>query len=230
MINPIGNIKEMKKIESVFLDMDGVIYDSMPYHAKSWQQAFAENGINYPLIESYINEGRKGDGVIKIAFKNQYNRLPTQEEIVKIYDRKTQIMSALPPPICFEGTRDFIFYLKEKNIKIIVVTGSKQPSLIERLSTDFGISTMEIVSGQDVDNEKPHPEPYLKAINKSGSLPNNCIVIENAPLGIISAKKAGLHTIAVKTGLIENADLIKAGADKVLNDTIELIKAFETLR
>jgi beta-phosphoglucomutase-like phosphatase (HAD superfamily) len=110
----------------------------------------------------------------------------------------------------------------EAGLKVVVVTGSKQPSLIERLNSDFGIIRENVVSGFDVVNGKPDPEPYLRALEKAGTSAANSIVVENAPLGVRAARAAGLITVAVNTGILKPEDLSSVGASLVLDDTQQL--------
>ena len=58
-----------------------------------------------------------------------------------------------------------------------------------------------VVCGTDVQNGKPHPEPYLKALKKLKIKAKDAIVIENAPFGIRSAKAAGINCLALETSL-----------------------------
>jgi beta-phosphoglucomutase-like phosphatase (HAD superfamily) len=96
---------------------------------------------------------------------------------------------------------DLLNKIKGQNLEIFVVTGSGQPTLIDSLEENFpGIFQKEkMVTAFDVKNGKPNPEPYQKALKKSGLKAWGIVVIENAPLGIESAKAAGLFTIAVNT-------------------------------
>ena len=84
-------------------------------------------------------------------------------------------------------------------------------------STDRMITAFDVVKG------KPDPEPYIKAWERSGMAKEQCIVVENAPLGIQSGKAAGLVVYAVNTGILEREDLLDAGADKVFNSMQELL-------
>lgn len=97
--------------------------------------------------------------------------------------------------------------LKAQGLDIVVVTGSAQRPLIERLLTDFEgyIVREKIVSAYDVTRGKPAPDPYLKGLLKAGGLqPNEAIVVENAPLGVSAGVAAGIFTIAVNSGPLPN--------------------------
>ena len=114
--------------------------------------------------------------------------------------------------------------LKLQGFAIWVVTGSSQDKFLDALLLDFeGLITRDrIVSGRDVTHGKPHPEPYLTALEKSGLKADEVVVIENAPLGIQSAKAAGIYTVAVNTGILDDCVLWDSGADIVIDDLKEL--------
>ena len=81
-----------------------------------------------------------------------------------------------------------------------------------------------MVTAYDVKKGKPDPEPYLMALEKAGLQPNEAMVVENAPLGVRSAKGAGIFTVAVNTGILKDEDLWQAGADVVLADMAALLE------
>ena len=85
------------------------------------------------------------------------------------------------------------------------------------------------VTGHDVRRGKPSPEPYLKGALKAGVQPSQCIVIENAPLGVQAGHAAGCFTIGVTTGPIPEKDLYTAGADIVYPNMDALAQALPTL-
>jgi beta-phosphoglucomutase-like phosphatase (HAD superfamily) len=85
-----------------------------------------------------------------------------------------------------------------------------------------------VISSYDVVHGKPDPEPYLKAWERSGFAKNECIVVENAPLGVRAAKAAGLFAVAVNTGPLPDTDLRKEGADIVLPDMERLLLWLQT--
>ena len=81
-----------------------------------------------------------------------------------------------------------------------------------------------MITAFDVVKGKPDPEPYLKAWERSGLSKEQCIVIENAPLGVRSGKAAGLKVYAVNTGILSREDLMQAGADMVFDSMSDLFK------
>jgi HAD superfamily hydrolase (TIGR01509 family) len=211
-----------QKINAVLFDMDGVLYDSMKHHAITWVDAFKQYNIDFPEKEAYLNEGSTGDATIKKAIKQIENREATTKEVEDIYDEKTRLMHQLPPAEIIPGMQELMGELRAAGVKIVIVTGSRQPVLLDRLKNDFHVEKEDIVSGWDVTHGKPHPEPYLTGLKKANSSADETIVIENAPLGAKSASAAGIYTIAINTGPLKKETLINAGADKVYKTAGEI--------
>ena len=219
------NIKEvLENIRGVFFDMDGVLYDSMGAHADAWSNAFSFFGIDFPPEKVYQNEGRTAQSTINLVFQQNEERKATDSEIEKIYSKKTELIEDYPDAIPFRSALALMERLKIQGVDIWVVTGSSQDKFLEALLRDFGgfVTSGRIITGRDVKHGKPHPEPYLKALQQSGWKSSEVVVIENAPLGIQSAKSAGIFTIAVNTGILANKVLWEAGADIVIKDLNEL--------
>ena len=71
--------------KAFLFDMDGVLYDSMPFHAKAWKEAFAHVGVQFSEYDVYLNEGRTGKTTVNEAFTAQLHREATDDEIQRIY-------------------------------------------------------------------------------------------------------------------------------------------------
>ncbi len=220
-------------LKAILFDMDGVLYDSMPAHAKSWQQTMEEFGFkNTELSEFYLHEGRTGNSTIDIIFERELGRKATKGEIKKIYERKTELFYKYNSGDIISGAKEVLEMAKSVGLKPVLVTGSGQPSLLDKLDTHFPyIFTPEtMVTAFDVEIGKPHPEPFLMGLKKGGNLKSNeAIVIENAPLGTESAHKAGIFVIAVNTGPLSDDVLKTAGANIVLKSMSELQNKFSEI-
>jgi len=223
-MNKIAVSEVWNRKKAVFFDMDGVLYDSMGYHADAWSNAFRHYGFDFPQEMVYQNEGRTFSSTINLVYRQNEKRDATDIEIDQIYSKKTELITALPDAIPFKGAKSLMEGLKKQGVAIWVVTGSSQEKFLEALILDFeGLIWMDqIISGNDVKHGKPNPEPYLTALQKSGFRSDEIVVIENAPLGIQSAKAAGIFTIAINTGILDDSDLWKSGADVVIQDLKEL--------
>jgi len=217
------------KITAVLFDMDGVLYDSMPLHAKAWARSFNEYGVKISAKSVYEAEGMtEMEAAVFIARSAKLN-LP-QTDINKIIVKKNRFYDKFPRPRLIKGAKSLIRYLQKYDYGICVVTGSSQGKTLARLKKDFGIERHTVVTGKDVRRGKPHPEPFLKALKKLKVPAKFAVVIENAPLGIESAKRAKIKCIALNTGPFQKRELIKRGASFVVKDCAELLKLFGKIK
>jgi len=218
-----------KKIRAVFFDQDGVLYNSMPYHATSWAWAMTKHGLPYTAEECYRNEGRTSTGVIQEYHERIFGTPASQELIEAIYADKsahfTEMTGGFPGII--PNVDKVLEWLHERGIQCWVVTGSGQRNLINALNETFNHVFSGIISSFDVQKGKPDPEPYLKAWEKCGFAKSECMVVENAPLGVRAAKAAELFTIAVNTGPLPDEELKAEKADVVLPDMETLLNWLE---
>ncbi len=213
-------------LKAVIFDMDGVLYDSMPDHDKSWQVAMEELNMQYEPDEFYMQEGRLATSTINTIFNRNLQRDATEGEINAIYERKSGLFKEYNDGAVMPGAKETLEYVKRVGLTPLLVTGSAQPSLLDKLDTNFpGIFNREtMVTAFDVIHGKPNPEPFLMGLRKGGNLePNQAIVIENAPLGIEAAVGAGIFTIAVNTGPLEDDILLEAGAAVVYDSMVTLL-------
>lgn len=219
------------QLRGIFFDMDGVLFNSMPLHAAAWHKAFDEYNIHLSEVEPFMNEGSTANYTVDKMFRKYLNRKPSPEIIEKIRQHKHRVMAQLPPAEIMRSMPELLQLINSQSIDCWVVTGSAQEILLNRLEEEFRgiLKRGKMVSAHDVKIGKPHPEPYLIAMEKSGLDRNEAIVIENAPLGIQSAKAAGLFTIAINTGPLDPKVLSDAGADLVLSGSNELFELWPLL-
>ena len=218
-------------LKAVLFDMDGVLFDSMPYHANAWHKVMNAHGLTVSGEEVYLHEGRTGAGTINMVCQRQLGREATPEEIKNIYKEKSKEFNTYPQADRMPGAWELLQKVKAAGLLPMVVTGSGQTSLLNRLEENFpGMFRRELmVTAFDVKHGKPHPEPYLMALQKAGLKPEEAIVIENAPLGVESAVAAGIFTIAVNTGPLDCQVLLDAGASALFPSVQALCDGWEEL-
>ncbi len=218
----------MKKTTFLF-DMDGVLFDSMPNHAFAWSQTMKDFGLEMKMEDVYMNEGRTGGGTIDLFAKEQWGRCATDEEKERIYAAKSDLFNTCPEATPIPGAAEILQWVKSQGKKIVLVTGSGQTSLLERLNQYFPSCFQQdlMVTAYDVKRGKPDPEPYLMGLEKAGVTAEEAVVVENAPLGVEAGHRAGIFTIAVNTGPLDDHVLKDAGADVVLPDMSALLQWLE---
>lgn len=209
---------------AALIDMDGVLYDSMKYHTLAWRQMMEEAGIHCTRDEFYSYEGMTGAETIRMIMKREGMPEPTDDEIRRLYARKTEIFKQIGRKEPMPGASDVLKTLEQMGVKRVLVTGSGQGSLLDEIDRDYPgafLPNMK-VTARDVTHGKPDPEPYLRGLTKAGVDARHAFVIENAPLGVKAGKAAGCFTVAVTTGPIPVQEMIDAGADMVLPSMSDL--------
>lgn len=206
------------RLKAVLFDMDGVLFDSMPNHARSWAQVCTEFGLTMTPDEAYLHEGRTGAATINLLARREWGRDATPEEIERIYEEKCRLFNACPEAPRMPGAADVLRRVKDAGLTIVVVTGSGQRSLIDRLEHNYPgfFHRSLMVTSFDVRHGKPDPEPYLLGLERAGVQPWEALVVENAPLGVEAGSAAKVFTVAVNTGPIPPEVLTRSGADLVL--------------
>ncbi|MDR1562949.1 MAG: HAD-IA family hydrolase [Dysgonamonadaceae bacterium] len=205
-------------IHAVLFDMDGVLYDSMPDHVRAWHETILSLGIQSNEEDYYLFEGMTGGATIDILFNRAYGRNASDTEKEQIYRKKSRRFTEINDCTrLMAGATEVLSAVKRTGRKIIVVTGSGQPTLFGNLDNNYpGIFNKELlVTADDVTKGKPDPEPYLLGLRKAGITAGEAIVVENAPLGIRAAVAAGIFTIGVNTGPLPDSILKDAGASLI---------------
>ncbi len=230
---------ERMELEAAMFDMDGVLFDSMKNHAKCWHETMAHFGMDLPEWEAYMHEGRTGAGTINLVSVRQRGHEASEDEIGRIYQYKSDLFNQCPKAVRMPGAYELLQKVKASGVVPMVVTGSGQKTLLERLNRNFpGIFHEELmVTAFDVKYGKPNPEPYLmgmekyrkvlSAAGKETVAPNHFIVVENAPLGVEAGVAAGVFTIAVNTGPLPDDALLSQGADLLFHSMQELCDEWE---
>lgn len=206
---------EEMHLKAVLFDMDGVLFDSMPNHAASWSAVMTEFGLEMTPEEAYMHEGRTGADTIHILARRHWGREATEDEIRSIYEAKCRAFNGCTEPPRMPGAAEVLQKVAADGCRIVLVTGSGQRSLLDRLEHNFPhtFAPDNMVTSFDVEHGKPHPEPYLRGLARAGVRPWEAMVVENAPLGVRAGVAAGIFTLAVNTGPLDDRVLLDAGAD-----------------
>lgn len=217
--------------KAVLFDMDGVLYNSMPRHAISWHDSMASFGLNIPYDGAYRYEGMRGVETIKLLARQQWHRELSDDEAQQMYKIKSEYFNRLPAPQKMKGINSLMQQIKDDGLKICIVTGSGQHSLLDQLETAFKgkVHRDLIVTSYDVQHGKPAPDPYLMGMQKAHVEPWQSIVVENAPLGIKAAVAARCFTIGVNTGPLPDTELSEAGANLILPSILQLSRCWKEL-
>lgn len=193
-------------------DMDGVLVDTEELIARAAVEMFREKGVTVkpedflPFVGT--GEVRYLGGVAeKYGFPLQVTE--AKKRVYEIYEEIAQGSLTLLP-----GVKEFISRCKENGLKMAVATSADRVKMLINLREGGLPETFfdALVTAEDVIHKKPAPDIYLKAAEKLALPPHHCLVVEDAPAGIESGKKAGARVLALTTSFprerLQQADWI----------------------
>lgn len=192
-------------------DMDGVLVDSTPAVARVWSRWAAKYGFD-PEWATKKGHGRPSLATVQELLPHASaevhsieNEWMEREEIADVAD-----VVALP------GAVEILSRLKRR--QFAVVTSATRALAEVRLGAGGLLQyAQNMITSGDISRGKPDPEPYLKGAALLGFRPADCVVVEDAPSGVRSAKAAGSRVIALRT-TTSDEELLEAGADWIVND------------
>jgi beta-phosphoglucomutase family hydrolase len=191
----LESVKANKKVEALIFDMDGTLVDTLPVHYEAWIKACSEYGIDFSMDYFRKLTGRPVTELSKDIVE-KFNIPIHPKELAK---RKEALVEGQ-----FHRMKVFPFMLEILNsfhnkLPMAVGTGSRKEMANTILKTANIAGFFDnIVTSDDVNQFKPHPETFLKSAHHFGVQPENCLVFEDGQLGIEAAKAAGMMVVDVK--------------------------------
>lgn len=219
-------------LKAVIFDMDGVLVDSMSDHAEAVRHIFDEIGVEMDKQDIFEREGERTVDIVRFLLQKG-SADASQFDISDIVERYIAEFNRIAEFKAFDGMPECLSGLKDK-FKLAVVSGSDRPIVQDIIQSEYPGIFRELVTADDVQRGKPEPDPYLKAIEMLGISSHEAIVIENAPMGVESAKKAGLCCMAVPTYLdaekFHQADMVIENHTRLVEFLNELKPSYDCSR
>ena len=190
------DLRELCSRKAFLFDFDGVITDSEPFVFEVLKQMIKDNfGIELPYSDINMIIGCS-DRKVAEYIANEYHidySVELSEKLKKNYPDYYFEYEDIKP---FPYLRDLLSILKDRGRKVAIVSSTDRAHLEAALSR-MGLSGFidTIISGSDVQNKKPSPEPYLKGLEALSVDKQDAVVIEDSPTGIQSAVNAGIDCI-----------------------------------
>jgi len=185
-------------MKGIIFDMDGVLIDAMPFHAEAMSMAINEEtgyAIDKKIV--YLLEGMPGPGLVKEIFNRENINKDTDDSLAeKISKRKKELFKQIQKSQAIEGAKELIEDLRYCNCLKAVVSGASKKEIEAILDKNIGLKNFNVViAGDDIEEGKPHPSPFQTALRRMDLKPSEAIVVENAPLGVEAAIRAGIEYI-----------------------------------
>jgi beta-phosphoglucomutase-like phosphatase (HAD superfamily) len=206
-------------IKAIFWDIDGTLLNTENFHYSHVAKVCGEKGLILDQVETV---GMSNYDLWEHS--RIYNFFPSYEEWVNLisqgYDKEVSSV------LIREGITEVLEYFYKKGIRQIAVSNGTRFAVDVNLKNTNLLQFFEhTISFDDVNQAKPHPEPYLKALQYSGLNHNQAIAIEDTPIGLQSAKEAGLLAVAFPNPQTNFLNLDQA--DLTINHPQDLISIVE---
>lgn len=189
----------MKKLRGVILDVDGTLVDSNDAHTEAWTQALREHGYERPFDEVRRLIGMGGDNLL-----SEISELDDKSGVGKqIVERRGEIFRTkyLPGIKAFPQVRALVERMQAAGLEVAIASSAKENELdplLERANVADLIPKR--TSADDAPNSKPDPDVINAALQTLGLPPEAVVMVGDTPYDIAAATKAGVATIALRSG------------------------------
>ena len=202
--------KKSKMIKACLFDLDGVVFDTEPLYTLFWREQARKYHPEIPDLEHRI----KGQTLVEIYDTYFADVKEEQPKITAALNDYEQHMAYN----YVEGFEDFAARLRQKGIKLAVVTSSNREKMecVYRQRPEMKHVFDAILTSEDFSASKPSPDCYLKGATRFGVKPEECVVFEDSFNGLKSGRASGAYVVGLST---TNApETIAPLADKVIAD------------
>jgi len=203
-------------VSAVIFDCDGTLIDSLDVHIRTWKKAFEDLGIPFREEEIVKRFGKPLKAILsEVLTPGDHGKIA---ELAK--SKRHHFMEQLASLKLYPGVEKVLKALKERSIPMAVATSMGMKSLRSSLQAT-GIEGYfdAVVTAEDVNRGKPEPEMLLKAAEKLGEKPQNCLVVGDSIFDVLAAERAGMPVVVVGNNLYQIAQIREKGVKIVKNIT-----------
>lgn len=217
-------------VKALLFDLDGTLIDSMPHHHASWVEWHRKRGLPFDDDGFFASTAGRTNAEILTELMPH---LPHEQILEEAEDKEALYREIARRELrMVPGFEALHALARQRGLKLAICTAAPPENIavaFERFGLDAQVDT--ITSPADGLRGKPHPDIFLEAARRLGVAPAECIVFEDAPLGIEAARNAGMRAVALTTtmplaafGAYDNvvastADFIGFDLDRILQET-----------
>jgi mannitol-1-/sugar-/sorbitol-6-phosphatase len=199
----------------LLIDMDGVLVDSTAAIARVWARWAARYNMD-PIYVTAFAHGRTSRASIKDLLPNDGPELHDEEDRWMLGAEIEDVADVVALP----GARELLAAVPSAQ-RVVVTSAARNLAEVRLRAAGLWDLLHHLVTSSDIQNGKPHPEPYLKGAAALQLPPADCLVIEDAASGTRAGKSASARVLGIRTTSTDE-ELLAAGADWMANDCASL--------
>ena len=209
-------------IKAVLFDMDGVLVDSEELTFVAAIEMLKERGAD-ARREDFLPFIGAGD-IAYLGGAAGVHGLKYDRSMSDITYAKYEKL-VLEHDIAYKNTVKTVLKLKDMGLKLAVCTSSDLVKMNINLKA-IGLQDKfdALINGRDIVNNKPAPDIYLKGASLLGAAPSECLVVEDAENGILAAKAAGMHNVALTTTFTESELVSTVSPEYICDDIYDIVE------
>jgi HAD superfamily hydrolase (TIGR01509 family) len=193
------------------------------HHAIAWYRAFTQNGVELPIWRIHRAIGMGGDQLVAALAGDDVEK--EKGEDIRTAE-KALYMAMIHEVRPLPGARKLMETLKERGHRVVLASSAKQDEIEHYIDLlDASEVADDWTSSADVEQTKPNPDLVQTALDKVGG--GDAVMIGDSVWDVEAAKRAGIPTIAVRTGGFGHDELVEAGAANVFESIDELLDSLE---
>ncbi len=219
MINSVS--KETSK--ALIFDLDGTLIDTVYAHVLAWQRAFAHmENLTVPAARLHEKIGLSGR-LLALAIGRESGRRINAQKAAELDQRHSEIMrELLPRTEPLPGAVDLLRDLRDRKIVHGIATSSKRADMQKPLQRLEISDSTTIVCSDDVKQAKPEPDLFVASSECLGIPVESCFAIGDAVWDMLAATRAGMLSVGMMSGGIDERQLTEAGAYRIYRDPADL--------
>lgn len=210
---------------AVLFDIDGTLIDSNYLHVAAWSQAFEEAGVPVDDWQIHRRIGMDSSQLLDELLGNRVAELGERVSDLNSgnFERMSSSLRA------FDGARELVRRAASAGLVVVLATSAPESELKRlRAVLDIEESVATVTSSEDVGMAKPAPDLVQVALRKAGVAADRAIMVGDSVWDVEAAARAGVASIALRTGGTSAAELLQAGALAVYDDPRDLLANFDS--